>query len=226
MSDNPVLEATRRDAQGTRAVNRLRRAGHVPAVIYGHGEENLAVALPSHALELAFRSPSQIFVLQLEGSESPCLVKEVQYDTYGQDIMHVDFLRVDLSEEVEVEVEIEVFGEAKGQLEGGVIDVAQHQLSVACRADSIPDVIRIDVSELGIGDTIHEDDVVLPAGVRILGDANAIVVSCHEQVVVAAEEESAEGEEGVEGEGAEGAAEGEGAGEESKSEGDEDSSES
>ncbi len=162
---NTVLKAEIREGVGSRSSRKARSSGRTPANIYGHGEGNQALSLDAHALDLAFDTPAQVFTLDIAGAQQACLVKEVQYDTFGQVILHVDFARIDLSEEVEVEVALHTVGTAKGTLEGGTLTIQHPTLLVRCRADAIPDEIQVDVTDLAMGASIHAGEIALPEGV-------------------------------------------------------------
>lgn len=167
MSSTPVLSASPRDTTGSNASRKERAAGRIPANLYGHGEANASVSLDAHDLELALAGTSQIFTLQLPHGEQGCLVREVQYDTFGQRVLHVDFTRIDLSEEVNVEVALNFVGTAKGVTDGGNAIIHHPTLAVHCRADSIPESLEVDVSGVEIGSLIHANELTLPAGVKL-----------------------------------------------------------
>ena len=112
-----------------------RRAGRVPVEIYGHGQANVSLTLDAHVLDLALQTPAQVFTLDIEGKNESCLVKEVQYDTFGQQILHVDFARVDLSEEVDghlVHHDV-VDGRIVGRRKSGCTAVSQHAVTKAIK---------------------------------------------------------------------------------------------
>ncbi len=205
MSTPSLLETQAREGTGSRVSRRERAAGRIPVNVYGHGQGNVARTVDAHALSLAFATTSQVFTLGIDGQQESCLVKEVQYDTYGQHVLHVDFTRIDLSEEVHVEVKLEFRGDPVGVNAGGTQIIHHPALAVKCRADSIPDVLVVDVSGIEIGHGIHANEVALPAGVTLDEDEMA----GEEQVVgvvpprVEEPAESEEGEEGAEGEAAE-----------------------
>ena len=202
MSTPTLLQTQSRQGNGSRTARRERAAGHVPVNIYGHGQENVQRTVGAHELKLAFASTDQVFNLDIEGKTESCLVREVQYDTFGQRVLHVDFSRIDLSEQVAVEVALEFFGVAKGAAAGGTQIIHHPALAVSCRADSIPDSIVVNVESLEIGQSIHAGEITLPPGVTL--DVAAIAEG--EQVVAIAAprvEDEAEPEEGAEGEGAE-----------------------
>lgn len=165
MSTPTLLETHAREGVGSRASRKARAAGRVPVNVYGHGQANAALTVDAHDVELALLSTAQVFTLKIAGQDESCLVREVQYDTYGQRVLHVDFTRIDLSEEVEVEVALEFRGHAAGVTAGGQLVVHHNTFAVRCRADSIPDVIVVDVSAVELGESIHANEVSLPEGV-------------------------------------------------------------
>lgn len=217
----PTLTAERRESIGSRSARKARAAGRTPANLYRHGEDNHSVLLDAHGLDMALATPAQVFEIELEGTKYPCLVREVQYDAFGQVVLHVDFARVTLDEEVSVEVPFEIRGTATGVVEGGVLTIQHNALAVLCNADSIPDELRIDVSHLGMAESMFAGDIALPPGVRLdtdtmLADLPVITVvpprvlkKTKKELAAEAEAAEAEGEgaegEGTEGEGAESA---------------------
>ena len=203
------LETTAREGKGSRISRRNRREGRVPVEIYGHGEQNKSLTVEAHALELALGTPAQVFTLVIDGKEEPCLVREVQYDTFGREVLHVDFARVDLSEEVHVDVALEIVGRAKGVAEeGGTLVVHHPSVKVVCRADAIPESIALDVSDIALGGSLHAGEITFPAGVWL--DEQAMDKEIQVVGVMAPKAEEPEPEEVVEGEeGAEAPAEGE-----------------
>lgn len=176
-----TLETTAREGVGSRVSRRLRREGKVPVNVYGHGQGNVHVAVDAHAFDLALHTSSQLFTLDISGKAETCLLKEVQFDTFGQNALHADFERVDLGEEVEVEVHLEFIGTAKGIAEGGQVVINHDKIAVKCRADSIPEEIEVNVSELGMGDHVVAGEVSLPPGVKLdthAMDEDTQIVGC------------------------------------------------
>jgi len=204
MSTTPVLKAENRTSTGSTDARRARSSGSIPGNIYGHGQGNASILLNAHDLELALAGPSQLFTLQLPAGEESVLVKEVQYDTFGQRVLHVDFARIDLGEEVHVEVHVDYRGTPKGVADGGDPLTLHATLSVTCRADSIPDVLIVDVSELGIGEQVHANELKLPAGVKldlthIAEDEPIFAVAAPRGEEAEDEDAEAEGEDAAEG---------------------------
>jgi len=169
------LKAESRTVQGSASARNLRRQGLVPAVLYGHGEEVVMLSLPVEALRSALDSGQRLITLHLGERQERALVKEVQFDTWGREILHVDFSRVALDETVNVSVEVVSHGTPKAALVGGVLEQPLRRVQVACKADAIPDHIRVEVDHLEINDKIQVKDLPLPQGVTILDDPDGIV---------------------------------------------------
>ena len=148
MSDTVTLKAQVRQQPGSRVAARLRQQGLLPAIIYGHKKEPVSVALPSHVFVEALHHGHRIFEVDIEGSKDTLLIKDLQYDHLGKNVIHVDLMRVNLSERVKVQVDIELRGTAKGQHDGGVIeDVLSRILRLNVRSVRFrkrsPSILRI-----------------------------------------------------------------------------------
>jgi large subunit ribosomal protein L25 len=169
MSTDNVLKTETRSDHGSRASRKARRNGRVPANIFGHGKPNAHVTIDAHDLDMALLTTDQVFTLVVEGAEESCLVKEVQYDTFAQNVLHVDLARIDLTEEVSVVVALEFRGNAAGFAEGGVQVIHHPTISVLCPAGSIPAVIVVDITEVELGQTLHAVEISLPEGVKLDG---------------------------------------------------------
>ena len=192
------VSAKPRPELGSRANKRLRDAGLLPGVIYGHKEAVVPVTLPKKELLSHLHHGAHLFELSVDGRAESVLVKEVQYDHLGNDVLHVDFARVSLDERVEVTVPLELKGTPKGEEEGGVLQQMLNDLEIECLVTDIPDVIRVIVDHLGVDDTLHVKDIQLPPGVRALQDEDIIVaavkVVTDEEAAPAAEADAAEPE--------------------------------
>ena len=189
------MKATKRGELGTRQVRRLRTEGRIPGIIYGHGKEPLAVSIDRHELEVAMHHGERLFELDLAGNMQNVLIKAVQYDTFGQETIHVDLTRVDLDELAQVTVSIVLRGTPAGLGEGGILEQVASVTSIECAVRSIPSEIVLSVVDLNVGDAVYMRDLPLPDGAKLLADEDAIVC----RVIVLAEEaepqEVAEGEE-------------------------------
>lgn len=195
MSAPVQLPTQSRQGTGSAAARRERAAGRVPVVVYGHGQPPVSLTVDEHDLTLALHTSAQVFMLGIDSQQESCLVKDVQWGVFGQKVLHVDFTRIDLSEEVEVEVALEFRGDAKGVLAGGTQSVHHPALAVRCRADSIPDLIVVDVSGVELNGALHAGEIALPAGVSLDEDAMGAdepIFSVHAPRVEAAPEGAAE----------------------------------
>jgi len=176
MADAIVLVTQKREGRGTQAARRLRRQGLIPAVVYGHKEDAVSIALPQDELEKLIRHGTHVVDLQTDGNLQKALIKEVQWDHLGKDVVHVDFARVGADERVTVTVPLEVRGIAPGIAAGGVLDQPLHSLEIECPVISVPGSIRVNVGELQLGAAIHVRDLTMPPGVTAVTDGDAIVV--------------------------------------------------
>jgi len=172
---------------GTRACRRMRKAGYVPAVLYGHKEAIVHLVLKPEEVLTAVRAGRKVVDLKGEVNES-ALVKNVQWDALGIDIVHVDFTRVSATELVRTKVVVELRGEAAGVKEGGVLNFLTHELDIEATANAIPDKIYVSVKDLALDGEIFARDVPLPEGVKLVAHGDDVVVSCSKPLV---EEEEA-----------------------------------
>jgi large subunit ribosomal protein L25 len=179
-SQSAQLTAKVRGELGSRKNKRLRDAGFVPGVIYGHKEAVVPVTLPKRELVGYLDHGAHLFALSLEGKNENVLVKDVQYDHLGIEVLHVDFARVDLNERVEVTVPLVLKGDPKGEEEGGVLQQIIVDLEIECLVTQIPDEIRHNVSEMALDDVLHIKDLQLPEGVRAMQDPELIVATVKE----------------------------------------------
>jgi large subunit ribosomal protein L25 len=181
-----------RTALGSRANKRLRDAGKLPGVVYGHKEAIIPVTLPKKDVVGHLNHGQHLFDLSIDGKSEKVLVKEVQYDHLGVEVIHVDFARVSLDEKVTLTVSIELKGEPKGEADGGVLQQILNEIEVECLVTDIPDLVRVSVGEMNLNDVIHVKDLKLPTGVRALAHADQIVVQLKE--IAEEEAEPVEGE--------------------------------
>jgi large subunit ribosomal protein L25 len=178
------LTARPRREIGSRANKRLREAGLIPGVIYGHKKEVIPVALPGGELSQHLSHGAHVFDLDVEGKSEKVLLKDVQYDHLGSTVIHVDFNRVSLEELVRVTVPIELKGTPKGEADGGVLQQVMATLEVECRVLEIPEAIRHSVAEMALDEVLHIKDLKLPTGVKAVHDGELIVAMVKEVLEV------------------------------------------
>src|SRR5215218_3570240 len=176
------LKAEPRSALGSRANKRLRDSGFVPAVVYGHKEAVVPVTLPKKEISTHLAKGAHVFDLSLDGKSEKVLVKDVQFDHLGIEVLHVDFARVSLDERVEVTVPLELKGDPKGEKDGGVLQQIVAELEIECLVTEIPDAIRHNVADMALNDVLHIKDLKLPPGVKALQDEDLIVATVKEIV--------------------------------------------
>ena len=159
---------------GKGPARRMRSAGRVPAVLYGHGTETRHVTLPGHQLLMALKTPHVLIQVEgLSSSSQLTLPKAVQRDPIRGDIEHVDLILVRRGEKVTVEVPVQVAGEVEP---GGLLDQQMMRLSVEAEATQIPSGITVDVEGMEIGSAVHARDLDLPSGVTLAAEPEALVL--------------------------------------------------
>lgn len=192
-----VLEAALREETGTNAVRRLRREGRVPGILYGLGRDNVRLTLKDVSIKSLLHSMARMVNLKWDDKTEAALIKDIQYDTFGKEVLHVDFVRVDLHTRVVIHVPIELYGHPIGVKEGGVLDHQLKEAEIECMPTAIPEKIRVNVSELGVGHSILAKDIVVPAEATMKSPPDTVVASIRmveEEKVVSEEETLAEPE--------------------------------
>jgi large subunit ribosomal protein L25 len=190
-----LLHVEKRKSFGKRNNERLRRAGRLPAVLYGHGEDSVSLTLAADEFEASIRHGAK--VVDLDGDASgKALLQDVQWDTFAQHVLHVDLLRVRAGEKVKIDVPVELRGEAAGLLEGGIIEQVIHSIEIEVALDVIPDKLHLNIKNLKVGDHLTAKDIIdLPPGATILSDEDEMIVHCVKRAEE--EEEAAPAEEGA-----------------------------
>jgi large subunit ribosomal protein L25 len=177
MSD--VLNVLVRSEVGSNAVKSVRKSGNIPAVLYGHGLENVNLSIPADDVEAAIQAGSQMVTLK-GGISDTALVSDVQWDAFGKEILHLDLTRVSAEEKVQVTVPLTTRGEAAGIKQGGNLEVMAHEILIECSAASIPDKIEIRVHDMQIGDSLKAGELPLPPGTVLCTNADDLIVQCVE----------------------------------------------
>jgi large subunit ribosomal protein L25 len=174
------LDVQPREAAHSRETRRLRRAGQVPGVLYGGGEEPVAFAVGERELRHALHAKGAVIELSL-GSETgtPAVLKDAQRHPVRGDLMHVDLLRVDLNVAIQSSVTVELIGadEAPGVIEGGILEHVTREVNVEALPNEIPETIQVDVSKLEMNGTVALGDVTAPAGITLLDDPETTILA-------------------------------------------------
>jgi len=220
-----VLTAEVGRRAGSSDARRLRAEGKIPAVVYGHGMDPLSVSVDRRELRQALSGASgmnTILDLTVDGTVYPSLIKDVQRHPVKRSVDHIDFIQVNLNEEIVVSIPIHLEGEAKDvSANGGLVDLTMQVLEVRTTPRNIPDGVTIDVSEMTMDSVIRVEDLPLPSGVTAEADPDAPVVTVltmrtpvldaeEEAAAAAAAEAEAEDADGESGEGSDAAADSDG----------------
>jgi large subunit ribosomal protein L25 len=197
MAEVLTLNAEPRKETGSKASRRLRREGIVPGNVYGHKQDPQPIQLKADDVRHVLHKGGRVVDLAVGGGAEKALLSEIQWDTFSQHLLHVDFLRVDPDEKVEVKVPVHLRGNAPGVLAGGILEQTHHELTVECLAVDIPTEILVRIGALQMGETVHVSDLTeLPTGVKIVDAPDTIVLHIVEPR--APEEEAAPAGEGAE----------------------------
>ena len=192
-SGRPTIDVRPRTEFGTRVTRRLRREGLVPGVVYGTPEGScIAFSVEQRTLRRVLVGAGALIDLKVDGEARPVIVKDQQFHPVRGELIHIDFVQVRLDEKIQTQVAVHVEGadEAPGVKEGGVLEQATHQLNIEALPTAIPDAIVVDVSGLGVADTMHLSAVTAPEGVTFLDDPEETIIA----TIVVPTEEPAEPE--------------------------------
>src|SRR3954468_16319897 len=192
------LNATVRNERGTGVARKLRQAGKVPAVIYGHGREPQSLVVDTREIEKLLSqvsAASTVIDLTVDGKMARTLIREIQRHPFKRHIVHVDFQELVAGEKVTVSVPLRFVGVAEGvRNSGGILEETMHQVHIRVDPSIIPDHVDVDVTSLTIGHSFHIRDIKLPEGVLVLDDAGATVCVCTAPKAVVETVAGAEGE--------------------------------
>ncbi|MBZ0325566.1 MAG: 50S ribosomal protein L25/general stress protein Ctc [Alphaproteobacteria bacterium] len=209
MSETITIAAMPRTRVGKGAARSERRAGRVPAVIYGDKKPPLPISLDPKVLNKEINRPGffgHLFDIEIDGATHRALPRDVQHDPVTDVPLHVDFLRVSAATQIDVSVPVHFINEEEspGIKRGGVLNVVRHEVELVCRADSIPESLEIDLTGLEIGDGVHISAVSLPEGVKPAITDRDFTIATIAAPTIQTDEGPTEGEEGAAGEGDEG----------------------
>lgn len=176
MAEQIVAEL--REPGGKRSNRRLRNAGKIPAILYGHKMENVCLSLPADAVAAVVRHGTRL--IQLTGAvKEQAYIKQLQWDTWGKEVLHVDLTRVSAHERIRTEVPIELRGESPGVKMGGRLAQHLHAVEIECEVDKIPEKLLVNIAHLDIDGSITVKDLSVPSGAKVLADPDEVVVVCH-----------------------------------------------
>ena len=193
------LEAQKREASGKGAARGMRRAGHIPGVLYGRKNEVIPIQIDTRGFQDFLQNYGENAFINLEiadhGTEN-VMVKEIQRDPVSNQLLHTDLLRISMDEPITAAATIVLVGSAPGIQEGGILEFPHRQLTLHCLPTVLPEEIEVNISELGIDDRLSVADISLPEEIEILDDPHTRIVA----VVPPRVEEEPTEEEDLEGE--------------------------
>jgi large subunit ribosomal protein L25 len=177
--ETDTLKVTPREPKGSKAAARVRRADGVPAVLYGGGKEVQHLDVPLEPFEHMLRKHKRVLTLDVNGVRSLAFLKDVQHNALGDEVVHIDFLRVDETKQIRVRVPLEFAGHPKGLGNGGEFVHPMNEVEVECLPTSIPESVKIKVDHLDVDMSITAKELTLPAGVKLVSPPDAIVCTVH-----------------------------------------------
>jgi len=181
MSDQEVLNVEKRETRGTAKARQMRKTGKIPAVLYGHGKETVELTVDASEVSLALRRRAKLVELK-GGVADTAIFKKIQWDTFYNNVLHIDFTRVDAKEMVPVKLKLVLRGVAPGTKMGGTVEQLARTVEIECPADSIPEGLELSVNELEFGQTLTAADLTLPTGAVVVGEPDQVLVTCMEVV--------------------------------------------
>ena len=179
MAKTLLLQAEVREQTGSKVVRKIRQKGRIPAIIYGHKQASVAISLDAHDFVEGLHHGHRLMDVQVGRKKEKMIVKELQYDYLGRDIIHIDLMRVDVSESVRVTVPIELKGTAAGAHEGGIVEEHADHLEIECKVTDIPETIIVSVKDVHVGGGLHAGDIELPSGIKLVSPPEMLMVTCH-----------------------------------------------
>ena len=192
------LQTQLRKETGTQACAKLRRQGRVPAVLYGHGGNNVQLSVDMHDLNMTLQHGARMLELITDDVTETVIVKEIQFDALGDEPIHVDFTRVAIDEKISLLVTVELAGTTQGSEAGGILDQPIKEIEIECLPTQIPEAIRCNIRAMQIDDVITVGDLQMPEGVVALTDSGQVVVIVHPPTKQVEDEEVSDEEAAVE----------------------------
>lgn len=183
------IEVKKRDVKGSRAMIKIRESGSIPAILYGHGEENVCLTVSLNTINQLIKHGTKLVTMTGDVSDT-ALLRAVQWSSMGDYIIHVDFARVSQSETVDVTVPIHLHGEAPGAMSSaGQLRFATHEITIRCPASKIPEFITCEIGALQLGQSIHVNELTLPEGATAVTPGSLVIVQVVTQSGAAAGDE-------------------------------------
>jgi large subunit ribosomal protein L25 len=178
-AEETTLTVAPREIEGSRATRRLRRSGLVPGIVYGGEADPLPFQVDARELRNALAHGGAVIQLTLDGAQTPVVLKDHHRHPVTGNMLHIDLLRVDLTQAIGATVVVELINadDAPGIKSGGVLEQVTREINIEALPNEIPDVIELDVSHVEVGDTVYLSALTPPAGVRLLDDLEETVIA-------------------------------------------------
>jgi len=176
------LQVERRESVGKNEARRARAGGKIPAIVYGAKKETVSIFVGARALSDAFRGgagDNAIYLLKMQGTDQSrhAMIRQLDRDPVSRKVQHVDFVRVLMDVKVRVSVPVEAVGTARGvKQDGGILDFVTRELEIECLPGDIPSHIAVDVTDVGIGDSLRVSQIPVTEGIRILEDGDRVIL--------------------------------------------------
>ncbi len=195
-----TLKVFKRKELGGGRVKRLRMTGSIPGIVYASDFDSLSIKFEaSEMVKLLHASSSEhpLVKLKLDKDELDVIVKKIEYHPYRDELVHVDFHKINMDEKIITAIHIDFIGDSKGVMAGGLMEMHVRELGIECYPKDLPQLIEIDVSDLEIGQSLHLSDIVVPEGVVFTNDSDQLIVNVSAPKIEEVEGEVEEGEEAV-----------------------------
>lgn len=192
MAKKTIL-ARARTATGKGAAKVLRSEGRLPAVVYDREGKSILIDIDNHEFQLLYRTitKSTLVTINLDKDELVAFIKDAQYDIISDTVKHVDFYQVEAGKVLRAKIIIKTHGSPDGIRLGGAVEMGTNEIEVECLPKDLPERLDVDISKLGLGETIHVRDLIVPEGVTILTHEDVDIVTLKGKRASAAEEEVA-----------------------------------
>ncbi len=192
-----TLDVKVRDGRGKGASRQLRMKEYIPAVVYGLEKDALSVSLNQKAFNKLVEVAGQHALVQLDVTENPelsgpTMIRGLQRHPIKDHIIHVDFLRIDLTKKLTTSVQVHLVGQAKGVVAGGVVDHQLREVEIECLANDVPSEIKVNIANLDIGDNLHVSDLKISRNITLITEADQVIASIHAPRAVVEETEDME----------------------------------
>jgi len=172
------LRAEIRERTGSKSAAKLRKQGRIPAVVYGHKEEPIAISLERKIIVEGLHHGQRLIDVKIGKQPQKMVIKDLQYDHLGKDVIHVDLMRVDAGETIKVTVPIELKGTAKGTHKSGILEEHTDHLEIECKVTDIPETIVVPVKDVDVGDALHAGDIKLGNGMKLVSSPSTLLLTC------------------------------------------------